>query len=1706
MRQIILVALALLLSLPAFSADYDAMWKAVSNARGKDMPRQAVAALDKIIIAAEKEQCHGEMLAAMFHRLQIMSEISADSIVPAVEKIVSMAERAECDEATMDVAAVYYTVLAKWASLSENTVSDSMCIRKALAHPGILAQTKAAGYERIADFPDTDEIYQNDLLSLIGHELRQFAFLKDYYHKHGNRRAACMELYYETTQGVYDNADNSLTQKRMLLRKGLMEYADVPEVALLSMAYYDLMQDNDISDAARYIYLNDAISKYTDICTRYNCNQYLNALRNAQLTLTCPRFGLSIMRSSQPDSPKSSHCIMLPDMRNVSEVNIDIMPLKADGRLKLDPADKRERAQLLSLVNGQTTKIVRRYTQPSWQMHSDTICCPALPQGVYLVRAKADGLETYTVWYNTDIAVLYLPLSRQQQRMIVVSATTGRTIPYANIVLSREDYRGNVMEERTLRSDKKGEVVFDKPFDANKVYAYTETDKAFRKTHYYSYFNIRKTVEKRHILTLFTDRAVYRPGQKVKGCVVMHNAADVASMHAIAEHDVVISLRNTQSEEVFSDTVKTNSEGNASFEILLPAEGRNGNYTLTAYAPNACSANAGILVEEYKRPTFEVKSCEDYRDVIAVDVKSHNLLSSDADTVLVRFIATDYSGVPVHNASVSYSIMRRQDWFGWWRRVGGGSKAIVESAVTQTDADGVVSIPLPLLLPEVSTGTYAFDVKVSVTYHNGETQESAVTIRARKRGQIAEENKVYDAPLPDFEVSASTFPNDGSGIVFTMRRNRKGCDNSMPVLAYYTIISENGVVESGRCEFDTLYTRTFKYDKKYGEGLTIAYSWIQNGEVHEYVRTLLRPLPDMKLHATWSSFRDRTQPGSDESWTLHIADSPRYSFIASVYDRSIDALMPSSWIFTPHRNYYATSIAWQAKLPQVASCYTSESLVYHRTYVADYARIRSFYYPASRTIMKGGMPILMRSRVTMAAAESVSNDSYAEESGEMRMAKEEMRDETGDGRRGNGESINTESDDLSKLVRTEFGETAFFGVLSSEANGGDVTLSFRMPQTVTTWRVRGFAYDSIMRHCFVDTICIAAKQLIVKPNIPRFLRQHDSSVMTAEVQNATQNEQHAEVVMQLLDMQTDSIFWQQTSDVRIAADSSVTVSCEMPAIEQDNTLIFRIVARTADGMSDGEQHFIPVIPATEVIAVTRAFTQHGAGEYTTDIADMVIDGSTDRWLRVKYTEDAAQMIAEAIPQSVSPSSRDALSLASAVYVMRMFSLPDMSDVKKGLSQLQNADGSWPWWSGMRGSAHVTTSVARLLARLSHYGLSDAETEAMLQKAMPYLLKELGMEAAELRRLQQKNPKMTLMPSSTAVDILYICAMTGGRYDNTDRGVQRDIRYLISLTEKRSASLSLYSKAQMAVIHAMKGSRRQSLEYIQSLKEYSVYTPEAGRYYDAPRAEYSWRNYRIPTEVAVIEAMRIITPEDTQTIEEMLRWLLHEKRTQQWDNSLNTADAIYAFMQSKEQRAGSAEDGEDTARIMFDGRLLDLKNGVADIPLPDDITSATLSVDKSSTSTSWGALILEQRAPLTSIGTQGEGFNVKREIICHDAASAVGSKVTVRITVTAQRDYDFVEVCDNRPACLQPVQQLSGYYAAQSSTTARYSYAGYYRVTGDNATTYYFDRLAKGKHVIETDYYIDRKGTYSTGLTTVKSSYAPEFSGTASGSRIGESQR
>lgn len=120
-----------------------------------------------------------------------------------------------------------------------------------------------------------------------------------------------------------------------------------------------------------------------------------------------------------------------------------------------------------------------------------------------------------------------------------------------------------------------------------------------------------------------------------------------------------------------------------------------------------------------------------------------------------------------------------------------------------------------------------------------------------------------------------------------------------------------------------------------------------------------------------------------------------------------------------------------------------------------------------------------------------------------------------------------------------------------------------------------------------------------------------------------------------------------------------------------------------------------------------------------------------------------------------------------------------------------------------------------------------------------------------------------------------------------------------------------------------------------------------------------------------------------------------------------------------------------------------------------------------------------------MASQSSGIKVTRTLLYNGKPATslkVGDRVTVRIEIEADRDYDFVQLQDKRAACLEPIGQLSGYHQ------------GYYCAPKDNATNYYFDRLGKGKHRIETNYYIDRAGTYQTGICTIQCAYSPEYSG------------
>ena len=452
---------------------------------------------------------------------------------------------------------------------------------------------------------------------------------------------------------------------------------------------------------------------------------------------------------------------------------------------------------------------------------------------------------------------------------------------------------------------------------------------------------------------------------------------------------------------------------------------------------------------------------------------------------------------------------------------------------------------------------------------------------------------------------------------------------------------------------------------------------------------------------------------------------------------------------------------------------------------------------------------------------------------------------------------------------------------------------------------------------------------------------------------------------------------------------------------------------------------------------------------------------------------------------------------------RIATLFDLNTMNSGLAvsveklrELQNGDGAWSWYKGMQGSRYVTTQVMEMLVRLNALTHQDADSrmQPMIQKGFEYLGKQAAEEYKSMKEAEKKGA-VGIRPSEQVLRYLYICALDGKA--PVDEKVNR---YFIDKLSGEGKELTIYGKALGAIILQQAGKVAEAKLFMQSLMEYSVVTDEMGRYFDTPKARYSWFSYKIPTEVAAMEAIQRIT-KDTKAIDEMKRWLLKQKQTQTWETPIATADAVYALMATGASdllaNTGGVEItlGKEVIRTPADNAIGYIKKTVSG----DVMNIKKVSVDKEGTGMGWGAVYAQYLESMDQISGQGNGLSVSRQLYKGDEAlneSAplkVGDKITVRLTVKADRDMDFVQIKDDRAACMEPLQAVSGFRWGNG--------LGYYQATKDASTQFFIDQMRKGTYVIEYQVYVNRTGEYQAGIATVQSAYAPEFGGHTRGYRV-----
>ena len=183
-------------------------------------------------------------------------------------------------------------------------------------------------------------------------------------------------------------------------------------------------------------------------------------------------------------------------------------------------------------------------------------------------------------------------------------------------------------------------------------------------------------------------------------------------------------------------------------------------------------------------------------------------------------------------------------------------------------------------------------------------------------------------------------------------------------------------------------------------------------------------------------------------------------------------------------------------------------------------------------------------------------------------------------------------------------------------------------------------------------------------------------------------------------------------------------------------------------------------------------------------------------------------------------------------------------------------------------------------------------------------------------------------------------------------------------------------------------------------------------------------------------------------------------------------------------------------------------GESRIVTVEDLPQGKLSAElaRSGKGFAWASFLAEYDAPAADLVATGNGLSVEKHLFSEQVIDGkltlvplregdrleVGKRLVTQLTITLDRDMDFIVLTDKRTAAVEPIGQLSGYdYAAGTF---------YYREIKDSSTRFYFDRLVRGSYKLQYSTVVVRSGAYASGIATVSSAYAPEFTGHTDGGR------
>ena len=413
-------------------------------------------------------------------------------------------------------------------------------------------------------------------------------------------------------------------------------------------------------------------------------------------------------------------------------------------------------------------------------------------------------------------------------------------------------------------------------------------------------------------------------------------------------------------------------------------------------------------------------------------------------------------------------------------------------------------------------------------------------------------------------------------------------------------------------------------------GFTVRITMVRENRLHTRQQQITVPWSNKNLKIKWEHFVNKMEPAQKETWTAVIegkdAKKVAAEMVATLYDASLDAYKSHYWqnhfhVFRHSHTYLQVQFEnrlngfnhlhgrWGGNSRDPSLEYRrfeheiTANLWGYQYYFRDgkmannRLRLKSAQNGVAMRAMPSAAALSAEQSVAMDAVESKKLGQVAAKRRNLSLASTDKQQADQDG---SPATSTKQGPDLSKVTaRTNLNETAFFFPHLVSNKDGVVRMEFTMPEALTKWRFMGFAHDGDLRAGFLSDTMVTAKDLMVRPNPPRFLREGDILEFTVKVTNQSNARQTGKVRLTFADARTEKS--QDTAlgnlapeqEFNVPAKESRTYSWQIEVPDDMDYLTYKAVAAT-NRLSDGEAGNLPVLSRRIYVTESMALPIRGA--------------------------------------------------------------------------------------------------------------------------------------------------------------------------------------------------------------------------------------------------------------------------------------------------------------------------------------------------------------------------------------------------------------------------------------------------------------------------------------------------------------------------------